>query len=311
MQKVILFGTGKIARRIYEKGIYNIVAVIDNKSGGEDWNGIPYIGIDEYKQSYKNINIKISTAKFFKEIRAQLISEGIFNFSLAAEACIDPTAYKDTDIEHGAWPQYLEKLCDKKGFKVLEIGSRVQTGANWRGLFKNADYVGFDYYEGDNVDVVGDAHHLSSYFNEKFDLIFSSAVFEHIAMPWVVSMEIIKLLNIGGYVFIETHYSFSRHEFPWHFFQFSENALNVLFPEKFGIHCIKKGVCNPLQNAEFSEYASPYLKGRMVGALYCHSEFLGRKIREVSEDCLNWADVRTPDVVNGTMYPKHDWVPQL
>lgn len=48
-------------------------------------------------------------------------------------------------------------------------------------------------------------------------LIFSSAVFEHFAMPWQVSIEMIKLLKEGGYLFIETHYSYSGHERPWHF----------------------------------------------------------------------------------------------
>ena len=57
-----------------------------------------------------------------------------------------------------------------------------------------ASYVGFDFYPGENVDVVGDAHKLSSYFghDEKFDLIFSSAVFEHLHMPWIVAQEIQK-----------------------------------------------------------------------------------------------------------------------
>ena len=30
--------------------------------------------------------------------------------------------------------------------------------------FNKSEYIGFDYYAGDNVDVVGDAHKLSSYF---------------------------------------------------------------------------------------------------------------------------------------------------
>ena len=52
------------------------------------------------------------------------------------------------------------------------------------------------------MDVVGDAHKLSSYFHDEFDLIFSSAVFEHLAMPWRASIEIIKLLKKGGYIIL-------------------------------------------------------------------------------------------------------------
>lgn len=61
------------------------------------------------------------------------------------------------------------------------------------------------------------------------------------------------------------------------FFQYSENALNVLFPEAFGMQCVKKSCSNLLANAQFSEQASEYLRGKYVKGLYCHSEFLGKK----------------------------------
>ena len=104
---------------------------------------------------------------------------------------------------------------------------------------------------------------LSSYFNgvEKFDIIYSSACFEHFAMPWVVSTEIAKLLKVGGIVFIETHFSFSSHERPWHFFQFSDMALKVLFSEALGFECIEAGMSNPMIG-RFSSLADDYLKNR-------------------------------------------------
>ena len=142
---------------------------------------------------------------------------------------------------------------------------------------------------------------MSKYFDHKFDLVFSSAVFEHLAMPWRVSTEIIKLLKTGGYVFVETHYSFSSHERPWHFFQFSENALDVLFPEKFGMQCVKKSVDNLIEG-KFSEYASDYLVGKTVGGMYCHSEYLGQKLKEI--DDLSWDRITLSDVVKSTEYPK-------
>ena len=81
---------------------------------------------------------------------------------------------KPENISHGHWADYLSKNFNKNGLRVLEIGSRNVTGANLRSRFSNADYIGFDFYAGENVDVVGDAHKLSSYFEgeQKFDLIF-------------------------------------------------------------------------------------------------------------------------------------------
>ena len=58
-------------------------------------------------------------------------------------------------------------------------------------------------------------------------------------MPWLVAAEIAKLLKIGGIVFVETHFSFSSHERPWHFFQFSDMALRALFSPALGFECIE------------------------------------------------------------------------
>ena len=81
----------------------------------------------------------------------------------------------------GAMP-YLSATYNHPGMSVLEVGSRVVTGANYRAHFANARYVGFDFYAGPNVDIAGDAHKLSTYFDasERFDLVYSLAVLEHL-----------------------------------------------------------------------------------------------------------------------------------
>lgn len=82
------------------------------------------------------------------------------------------------NVSHSNFIDYLSELYNKPGMRVLEIGSRVVTGASFRSKFNNADYIGFDFHPGENVDVVGDAHKLGDFFKpESFDLIFSSAVF--------------------------------------------------------------------------------------------------------------------------------------
>lgn len=205
------------------------------------------------------------------------------------------------NIAHDRWQDYLIDLANKNHWRVLEIGSREVTGdSSMRKRLVDAEYVGFDFYSGNNVDVIGDVHKLSSYFNDaKFDLIFTSACFEHFAMPWIASQEIVKLLKVGGYIFVETHYSYSSHERPWHYFQFSENALEVLFNREMGIECIEKGVSNPII-ARFSKYAVKYLRGRKIPGLYCHSEFLGKKFKDI--DDFNWYNVNVEDIYRGTKY---------
>ena len=209
-------------------------------------------------------------------------------------------------VSHLEWQNYLYKIGNKPGMKILEIGSREVTAKSFaRNEFTNATYIGFDLYPGKNVDVVGDAHRLSSYFRdeEKFDIIYSSACFEHFAMPWVVAVEISRLLKIGGFVFVETHFSYASHERPWHFFQFSDMALRILFSKALGFECIEAGMCNPIIG-RFSSLSDDYLKNKMFGGLYCHSEFLGKKITDVKN--FNWETIDLQDIVEGTTYAEPD-----
>lgn len=196
----------------------------------------------------------------------------------------------------------LLKSRNGRKLRVLELGSREVTGKSTaRDHFRDAEYVGFDIYAGPNVDVVGDAHHLASYFaGQKFDLIYSVAVFEHLAMPWVVTPQIAELLNIGGLVQIATHFSYSSHERPWHFFQFSDMALRALFPPSLGIECLDAGASNPIVGY-FSSLAEPRLTGQRVRGLYCGSEFLGRKVRDVTG--FDWSSADTDEIVGNTAYP--------
>jgi SAM-dependent methyltransferase len=215
-----------------------------------------------------------------------------------------PDVPMSRSVSHQKWQKHLYEIGNKPGMRVLEVGSREVTGAsNARNEFSKAEYVGFDYYPGRNVDVVGDAHKLSSYFEqgEKFDIVYSSACFEHFAMPWVVAVEISKVLKVGGFVFVETHFSFASHERPWHFFQFSDMALKALFSEALGFECVEAGMSNPIVG-RFSSLADPYLKNRPVGGLYCHSEYLGKKIRDVKN--FDWKQIDLANVVGETTYPK-------
>jgi SAM-dependent methyltransferase len=206
-------------------------------------------------------------------------------------------------VSHLKWQEYLYGVGNKTGARILEIGSREVTGSsNARKRFARAEYVGFDYYPGNNVDIVGDAHKLSSYFseNEKFDIIYSSACFEHFAMPWLVATEIGKLLKVDGIVFIETHFSWSSHERPWHFFQFSDMALKVLFSKEMGFECIEAGMSNPIVG-RYSSLADPYLKNKPIHGLYCHSEYLGKKVKEVNN--FNWNNTDLLSITEKTEYP--------
>lgn len=169
------------------------------------------------------------------------------------------------NVGFGSSIDFLSEKYNSPGMSILELGSRNVTGANFRSQFSKARYVGFDFYAGENVDVVGDAHKMSSYFDqgEQFDLIFSSAVFEHLHMPWVAAQEIHKLLKVGGAVFVETHFSWRSHERPWNFFQFSDMGLRALFNKALGFEVIECGMSNPMVGY-YTRKSHPALKFKAV-----------------------------------------------
>ena len=98
---------------------------------------------------------------------ARNVLKSLRRLSLAVETKFDKRYLAEdvpmsTLVSHQQWPSYLTELCNKPGMRVLEVGSREVTGlSDARSRFSDAEYVGFDYYAGDNVDVVGDSHRLS------------------------------------------------------------------------------------------------------------------------------------------------------
>lgn len=298
MDKYYLYGASETGQRaLMDYGEENIVGFIDGYKAGTTFCGKPVISIEDYVGRQCKQQIVICSHKV-QAIVGVLHAASVTNYKLYKTVYMHEDVPMSKSIRHGEWIHTLQKLADVEGNEVLEVGSRVVTGSNFRKYFKKANYTGFDLYAGENVDVVGDAHNLSEYFDKKFDLIFSHAVFEHFEMPWIVADEMIKLLNPGGYIFVETHYSYTSHERPWHFFQFSENALKVLFSRRRGIECIEAGCSNPMVGY-FSEEASEYLRGRFISGLYCHSDFLGRKVEETE---LNWE--RSQNGKEFGMYPE-------
>lgn len=124
---------------------------------------------------------------------------------------------------------------------ILEIGSRARSGnLNTGWIPEGARYLGFDLAEGPNVDVVGDAHELSSYLPaDSVDFVFSISTFEHLAMPWRVSLEMNKVMKTGALAYIGSHQTWPLHEEPWDFWRFSSHTWRAIFNEATGFEVVE------------------------------------------------------------------------
>jgi len=185
-------------------------------------------------------------------------------------------------IGHTQWKNYLLTKFDLEENSILEIGSRNVTEVNSGFKFIRAQYKGIDISKGKNVDIVCDAHEMSNFLEgEKFDLIFSSYVFEHLHSPWIVVDEIKKLLKPGGHVFIETHFSYSFHGGEHNYFQFSHHGLRSLFSTEKGFDLIDYGMDTPMIG--YGSYlADRSLRFLRIYDLYYHSMILIRDINTIN-----------------------------
>ena len=195
------------------------------------------------------------------------------------------------------------QLVNDNHLSVLEIASQIvgSSSKSKRSLFSgDSSYTGFDYYPDSNTDVVGDAHRLSQYFEKQlFDAIFSQSVFEHLAMPWVVSMEINKLLKVGGITCHSTHNAWSMPERPWDFWRFSDDALKVLFSPPLGFETIKTGFFEPLRM--HIDNVNHVHKGLEMLPSFGGVITLAKKVADFGSTRFKW-DVNIEDVLGSNNY---------
>jgi hypothetical protein len=104
------------------------------------------------------------------------------------------------------------------------------------------DVVGFDIHPGIGVDVVGDAHRLSSYFPPNhFAGIYTVSLLEHLTTPWLFAAECAKVLMPKGRLLHQVPWAWPTHAQPNDFWRMSSEALEQLFGAELGFQTISSG----------------------------------------------------------------------
>ena len=200
-----------------------------------------------------------------------------------------------------AYEKFLEGIKGKEGLTILEIGSRNRSGNTYRSFVPpKTTYVGFDIIAGENVDVIGDVHNLSAYFpDQKFDMVYSVAVFEHLAMPWKAILEINHVMKEGGYLYIATHPCWPPHELPWDFWRYQKSSFAALLNIKTGFKLLEATETGSARIVPTSRDRSQSLLARENTYL-----FTGAYAQKISapDPNLNW-NVKISDITD-TLYPK-------
>lgn len=225
-----------------------------------------------------------------------LIDRRKFRFTLNNEIVIDYPAEHGSSAEDHQFlamsQRFRSEVESKVGGSLLEVGSRARSGNSYRHWFpEDIEYVGLDVTAGPNVDIVGDAHHLSRHVKRRFDFIFSISCFEHILMPWKVAIEMNKVLHDGGLARIISHGAWPLHEEPWDFWRFSKEAWSGIFNKHTGFDVIDSQYQFPAQlvpryinDANFEHLS--------LGRTYLIS---GCIVKKVAEPLVTW-DAEVSDV---------------
>lgn len=202
------------------------------------------------------------------------------------------------DSYHGNFSWFIDEVNRIEKPRILELGARK---INQKERFVDyGEYVVFDIHEDEDVDVAGDIHQLSTYFEEgQFDAVFMVSVMEHLAMPWKAVLEINKVMKPGGLLFISTHPVWPAHALPWDFWRYSKEAFPVLLNRFTGFEVLKCDEGLPCLVLPF---------GKDVSLMNLHREpanlgvsVVARK-SGVADDRLSWG-LEVDEMIN-SVYPR-------
>ena len=127
--------------------------------------------------------------------------------------------------------------------RVLELGTKRSIGdrstmhKEW--VPQAGEFLGSDVDAGVDVDIVADVHRLTEVTGEEqFDVVISCSTLEHLKYPHLAAHQVMRVLKVGGLLFIQTHQSFPLHAYPYDYFRFSREALAGLFGTRMGFRVI-------------------------------------------------------------------------
>jgi SAM-dependent methyltransferase len=226
--------------------------------------------------------------------------------ALAHAALIDllhaPLRRRRPDPYDAVFAEFIAMVRAMPAPTVVELGSRNVTGVTRRGLFRDAGrYVGCDVHAGEGVDLVIDVHRLSAAFSPgSVDAVFSISVFEHLAYPWKVVLEMNRILKPGGLAFIGTHPAWPPHELPWDFWRFPEAGLAHLLAPPVGFELIRVQEGAPAKVYSLREDRAT--RGVRDFHVNLGVAVLARKTHDYDPDRFRW-DVDVAEAVVGE-YPR-------
>jgi SAM-dependent methyltransferase len=182
--------------------------------------------------------------------------------------------------------RFAELVSAAPGARLLEVGSRARTAVRHRRqTFAGTEYVGIDVLPGDEVDIVCDAHRMSDVLQPgSFDFACSFDVFEHLAIPWKVVVELNRVLRVGGVVLSVVPQAVGLHDLPWDFWRMSDSGFRALFAPETGFEVLEVARAHPMHLLPFIGLSEVFDDAEQAAGFYSVSVLA----RKVGETTLDW-----------------------
>jgi SAM-dependent methyltransferase len=192
---------------------------------------------------------------------------------------------------------YTKNQAGNSNYTILEIGAfSDHTGYLPRNSAPSGTkFIGADFVEGNNVDVVLTDESKLPFINESIDCIISNSCFEHAEFFWITYLEIMRILKPDGLFYMCAPSNGVFHRYPvdcWRFYPDSANAL-VKWGNKNGFNSILLEQYTSLKVSDiWEDYVCVFLKHK--DNIFKHPN----RILE-SEEFFEYK--------NGTIYPNSEF----
>jgi len=168
---------------------------------------------------------------------------------------------------------YTKNQSGNTDYTILEIGSfSDHSGYLPRHSAPNGTkFIGVDFIEGNNVDIVLKDEYKLPFDNESIDCVISSSCFEHAEFFWMSYLEIMRVLKPSGLFYMCAPSNGVFHRYPvdcWRFYPDSANAL-VRWGNRNGFNSILLEQYTSLRVSDiWEDYVCVFLKHRESLNLY-------------------------------------------
>lgn len=134
------------------------------------------------------------------------------------------------------WIAEVNKEHDIIPERVLDIGSR-DTNGNPRYLFPDSEYIGIDFHEGKNVDIVMSAYDIwKNFAPHMFDSVLCLHGFEHMDKFWKVLYSISLVIKPAGYFyFAMPTVGYPVHNHPGDYWRATEQAIREVIMDGYEV----------------------------------------------------------------------------